>query len=249
MKKWAFGTVPAIIAADERDEGVMGQLVERVSQNVADYFGGRLMYGIKEDIKLWCRALYYYLTTLNATKSIGEEYSRLLPVDMSTRDIPSLRKRFWLWVLLLLPMLVKLPKWSRPLTLLNGIVFYWSGQYWQMARRLLALRYIEHVPGRAYVSQTGRLQLKLLAILSAVNTAWDFYNDYMERNSEHHISAPSVDPRDKCALCLNPRTAPTITPCGHVFCYQCLMNWLRRFPQCPMCRAGCHRAEVYSIRL
>ena len=40
-----------------------------------------------------------------------------------------------------------------------------------------------------------------------------------------------------CAICLElPTTPPLITPCAHHFCIECLQNWQRRQPSCPVCR-------------
>lgn len=40
----------------------------------------------------------------------------------------------------------------------------------------------------------------------------------------------------KCTLCLEPMKDPSVTTCGHVFCWTCVSDWLREQPMCPLCR-------------
>ncbi|EME80207.1 uncharacterized protein MYCFIDRAFT_166575 [Pseudocercospora fijiensis CIRAD86] len=52
----------------------------------------------------------------------------------------------------------------------------------------------------------------------------------------------------KCTLCLEAMKDPATTPCGHVFCWSCVTDWLREQPMCPLCRQGALVQHVLPLR-
>jgi peroxin-10 len=40
----------------------------------------------------------------------------------------------------------------------------------------------------------------------------------------------------KCTLCLEEMKDPSVTTCGHVFCWHCISDWCREKAECPLCR-------------
>jgi peroxin-10 len=62
-----------------------------------------------------------------------------------------------------------------------------------------------------------------------------------ERTGVSAMSVPQPTPpplpqRRKCSLCLGFLKTPTVTSCGHVFCWKCIGNWCATKEVCPLCR-------------
>jgi hypothetical protein len=55
------------------------------------------------------------------------------------------------------------------------------------------------------------------------------------------------DDRWNCAICLGALNEPVVTLCGHVFCWSCLSEWLRRSNRCPTCGGIIDRSGLISV--
>ncbi|QLL30835.1 hypothetical protein HG536_0A06500 [Torulaspora globosa] len=51
-----------------------------------------------------------------------------------------------------------------------------------------------------------------------------------------------------CILCLSVMMDPSCAPCGHIFCWTCILNWTRERPECPLCRQNCKTQQVLLLR-
>ena len=75
-----------------------------------------------------------------------------------------------------------------------------------------------------------------------------------QNNHRYDLSDPEVmqwidgKQQRKCTLCLEPMKDPSVTTCGHVFCWTCVTDWLREQPMCPLCRQNALVQHVLPLR-
>lgn len=53
-----------------------------------------------------------------------------------------------------------------------------------------------------------------------------------------------IDENEKCSICLDAIDNPTLTACGHLFCYDCLKMCLGDKKKCPMCKTDLSGKEI-----
>ena len=51
-----------------------------------------------------------------------------------------------------------------------------------------------------------------------------------------------------CMLCLLTMVNPSAALCGHIFDWECIVDWVREHPECPLCRQGCMEKDLIPLR-
>jgi len=123
----------------------------------------------------------------------------------------------------------------------NTMFFFYYGRFLTLGHRLLNIRFVQK---RRPVNADGGYVLLghfLLVrfILMAIQFKMKNKSPGAERTtetSEEEESKSSCCFGD-CRLCLAPMQNPSVTVCGHVFCWHCIMEWTTKKSECPICRA------------
>ncbi|EJD55320.1 hypothetical protein AURDEDRAFT_147853 [Auricularia subglabra TFB-10046 SS5] len=151
-------TQAQLIRANQRDLMGVAQLRDMADSVLRATLGTRWMLRWEKEVDLVSRLAYLGLTTGAALQTLGEEYVDIWQRTSRTRRPPSTALRWTLIALYTLPQYAasrlsqQHATWKKALGALdilsevNLALFYFSGTYYTLAKRLLGIRHISSMP-------------------------------------------------------------------------------------------------------
>ncbi|XP_030589683.1 peroxisome biogenesis factor 10 [Archocentrus centrarchus] len=132
---------------------------------------------------------------------------------------------------------------------LHAALFYINGSFYHLSKRAAGISYMRVVGlnsddgtiGSSYrlLGVMSLLQLLITVCLQLNNfrqrqrarQEWKLYRNLSLQHRQ--TSSPRAA---RCILCLEERRHSTSTPCGHLFCWECITEWCNTKAECPLCR-------------
>ncbi|CAG8435867.1 hypothetical protein RhiirA5_415854 [Rhizophagus irregularis] len=144
-------------------------------------------------------------------------------------------------------------------------IFYFYGAYYFISKRATGIRYIFTRQLGPHEQRIGYEILGFLLVVQFIIQAYRFQKSLIkgtddslfnevEEEEESDLMVTSTEgltPQEiaarKCILCLSPRKNTTATPCGHLFCWTCIVDCCNNKPECPLCRQYVNISHLLPI--
>ena len=144
------------------------------------------------------------------------------------------------------------------------ILFYLNGNYYHLSKRVADIRYVSinrsisersDSQSRTIFKVLGYLSLCQLSIslivrlYSIQNSIFSPIDPKLNSNLNRVSDQTSeVEVIQRCSLCLEKRKNTSVTPCGHLFCWYCILEWLQMKSECPLCREPLDSSRVVFLQ-
>lgn len=142
----------------------------------------------------------------------------------------------------------------------HKVLFYLNANKYQISKRFTNINYILI---RKWLQTSHSLYgYKILGIIQIIQLLITFsitlhnYVSNLKAESEKPVSRTGFTKKcseelqngPNCVLCLEARKHPSLTTCGHIFCWECILEWLNEREECPTCREHVKKSNVLLLR-
>ena len=140
---------------------------------------------------------------------------------------------------------------------LHLALFYLFGLYYSIGMRITSIRYlmirynIHHTPPNPYTILGWLLLIQIAYKLTRY--VWQQFkgtgNTIAPVSTHNNFEEEGeLSSSLKCALCFELCRVPTSTPCGHILCWVCCIEWVTQKLECPVCRTRVEPRKLVPLQ-
>ncbi|XP_069687760.1 peroxisome biogenesis factor 10-like [Periplaneta americana] len=270
-----------ILRSAQKDDQFIDTLDSLISETTYMLGGNRHWLKSRNLREALARLFYYGFTTVWGFQTLGEEYTGVIQIDKTSKNVPGKLLRISMVLLncggelLVLKFLTRLEdhlkqpsdvtklrpeaqeKLLSYINILKSVIpylhrlhkgiFYLNGNYYDISKRLTGIKYI--LVRQWLKAEVSHIGFQVLGVVSLLYLSLLGINTCFSKWRQQYTSTKPFDLQDissktstssstklRCALCLEDRTHTTVTPCGHLFCWNCILEWVKEQQMCPLCR-------------
>jgi len=238
-----------LLTIAEKDEQYYRRHVGDEIQELAQRcLGTRKWIQMRGAITVLSRFGYFAVTTLSNIPTPGEEFCQA--------HLP----RFdWVRNLLMVALNNEI-RWPKEVSKffvnyiqeIHLITFFLFGDFYEIAKRVTNFSY---TTSDTNVYQSGRIKIlnRTLGLILIAQLMLKISKQPPTPEttlvSKDELREVDARPSDDmvCHLCCAARSDPTSTLCGHIFCWNCIHQWLKERSECPICKTPTEPSRLIHL--
>ena len=246
-KRWTYASKESILTSDLLDDEWKRELSENIYDLLKALLNNQKFHKLEPWISRIILIIHNLATKVFNWRSVGEEEMSISKVDYHLRMFPSLLKLclfgcfdakiylennsetlFLLWSLVKLSYVINFLASSA--STFHSPIMHLMG--------FKKVYYPRIPPGKIASSPLEKVFLIYFVgkeLQNVVNAFRSFKRVFFGKRTLMNSQLKFLN----CPLCLNERNETICTPCGHLFCLECLIEWMRVKSECPLCRTHC----------
>lgn len=141
-------------------------------------------------------------------------------------------------------------------------LFYFQPNKYRISKRISGINYVlvrhwlkpdQSLYGYTILGLVSSVNLAISLVLS-LRSGWKeykrrLYNEFSKQTEVKFLTTQyNTNPEKQCILCLELRKNTSLTPCGHLYCWYCILEWLDDHDECPLCREAVKKSNVIPLQ-